>query len=116
MSHELKELLELHYVHHQTCAVDEHYSIGTSENAVGRLRETALTLLLQANLPAKFWPCAIQHSVFLSNYTSRSRANPKLTVYELLFQRKADLFAYCLTRYTFTMPRPCLLARDLVIL
>jgi hypothetical protein len=91
MSHELKELLELHYVHHQTCAVDEHYSIGTSENAVGRLRETALTLLLQANLPAKFWPCAIQHSVFLSNYTSRSRVNPKLTVYELLFQRKADL-------------------------
>ena len=101
MSHELKELLELNYVHHQTCAVDEHYSIGTSENAVGRLRETALTLLLQANLPAKFWPCAIQHSVFLSNYTSRSRANPKLTVYELLFQRKADLSkvppfgAYC---------------------
>jgi len=91
MSHELKELLELHYVHHQTCAVDEHYSIGTSENAVGRLRETAITLLLQVNLPAKFWPCSIQHSVFLSNYTSRSHANPKLTVYELLFQRKADL-------------------------
>ena len=101
MSHELKELLELHFVHHQTCAVDEHYSIGTSENAVGRLRQTALTLLLQANLPANFWPCAIQHSVFLSNYTSRSRANPKLTVYELIFQRKADLSkvppfgAYC---------------------
>jgi hypothetical protein len=61
MSTELKELLELelHFVHHQTCAVDEHYSIGTSENAVGRLRETSIALLLQANLPSKFWPCAI---------------------------------------------------------
>ena len=101
MSSELKELLELHFVHHQTCAVDEHYSIGTSENAVGRLRETSIALLLQANLPAKFWPCAIQHSAFLSNYTSRSRADPKLTVYELIHQRTADLSkippfgAYC---------------------
>ena len=101
MSTELKELLELHFVHHQTCAVDEHYSIGTSENAVGRLRETSIALLLQANLPSKFWPCAIQHSAFLSNCTSRSRANPKLTVYELIYQRKADMSkippfgAYC---------------------
>ena len=101
MSTELKHLLELHFVHHQVCAVDEHYSIGPAENAVGRLRETAITLLLQANLPPKFWPCAIQHSAFLSNYTSRSRANPKLTVYELLFQKKADMSkvppfgAYC---------------------
>ena len=94
MSTELKELLELHFVHHQICAVDEHYSVGTSENAVGRLRETALALLLQANLPAKFWPCAIQHSAFLSNYTSRSRYNPKLTVYELIYQRKATCLGY----------------------
>ena len=65
--------------------MDEHYSIGTSEseNAVGRLRETSIALLIQANLPAEFWPCAIQHSTLLVNYTSRSRANPKLTVYEL---------------------------------
>ena len=83
MSSELKELLELHFVHHQTCAVDEYYSIGTSENAVGRLR---------ANLSAKFWPCAIQHSAFLSNYTSRTRADPKLTVYELIHQRKEHLY------------------------
>ena len=86
---------------HQTCAVDEHYSIGTSENAVGRLRETSIALLLQANLPSKYWPCAIQHSAFLSNYTSRSRAKPKLTVYELIYQQKADMSkippfgAYC---------------------
>jgi len=53
MSSELKELLEIHFVHHQTCAVDEYYSIGTSENAVGRLRETSIALLLQANLSAK---------------------------------------------------------------
>jgi hypothetical protein len=53
LSHEFKELLKLHFVYHQTCAVDEHYSIGTSENAVGRLRETALELLLQANLASK---------------------------------------------------------------
>jgi hypothetical protein len=101
MSNELKALLELHFVHHQRCSVDEHYSIGTSENAAGRLRETSITLLLQANLPAKSWPCAIQHSAFLRNYTSRSRANPKLTVYELMYQRKADVSkippfgAYC---------------------
>jgi len=94
LSHEFKELLKLHFVYHQTCAVDEHYSIGTSENAVGRLRETALELLLQANLPAKFWPCSIQHSVFLRNYTSRSRANPKLTVYELM-SRIPPFGAYC---------------------
>jgi len=81
--------------------VDEHYSIGTSEseNAVGRLRETSIALLIQANLPAKFWPCAIQHSTLLVNYTSRSRANPKLTVYEL--PTRADMSkippfgAYC---------------------
>ena len=101
MSHELKQLLELHFVHHQVCAPDEHFSIGPAENAVGRLRETAVALLLQANLPNKFWPCAIQHSAFLSNYTSRSRANPKQTVYELLFKQKADMTkippfgAYC---------------------
>ena len=101
MSTELKELLELHFVHHQTCAVDEHYSIGSSENAVGRLRQTSIALLLQANLPAKFWPCAIQYSAFLSNYTSRSRANPKATLYEPIYQRKADMSkippfgAYC---------------------
>ena len=101
LSTELKQLLELHFVHHQVCAVDEHYSIGPAENAVGRLRETAVALLLQANLPPKFWPCAIQHSAFLSNYTSRSRANPKLTVYELIFKKKADMSkippfgAYC---------------------
>jgi hypothetical protein len=60
MSHELKELLELHYVHHQTCAVDEHYSIdqrkrsrtternGTNPSLTSQLASKILALLYSA--------------------------------------------------------------------
>ena len=91
MSVELKTLLELNTVLHYTCAPNEHYAIGPAENAVGRLRETALTLLVGANVPLRYWPFAISHSAYLSNYTSRSRADPHKTVYELLFNKQADL-------------------------
>ena len=56
MSNELKQLLELHFVHHQVCAPDEHYSIGPAENAVVKQRlPYCCKLICQTNSgPAQF--------------------------------------------------------------
>lgn len=91
MSTQLKTLLEENVVLHHTCAPNEHYAIGPAESAVGRLRETALALLVGSNVPLRYWPFAISHSAYLSNYTSKSRADPNKTIYELLFHQRADL-------------------------
>ena len=87
----LTDYLEQSGTEHRMCSRDEHHEIGAAENAVGTLRTTAKCLLIDSNVWKKFWPFAIGHATYLSNLTSRSRANPHLTPYEILFQQKADL-------------------------
>ena len=88
---EFSTYLEENHTNHVMCAPDEHFSIGCAENAIHTIREKAKCLLLDSNTPKRFWNFAIGHACYLSNLTSRSRADPKLTIYELLFQQKADL-------------------------
>lgn len=76
---------------HRMCSKNEHHEIGPAENAIGTLRTTAKCLMLEANVWKRFWPFAIGHATYLSNLTSKSRADRHLTPYELLFQQKADL-------------------------
>ena len=84
-------LLNQNNTNHIFCCPEEHFSIGAAEHAIGEIRTKAKCLMLDSNTPKKFWPFAIGHSVYLANLTSRSRADPSLTVYELLFQRKPDV-------------------------
>ena len=79
------------YVNHIVCDTEHHHSIGPSENAVGTFRNAAKALLLHANVPEQFWPFAVSHASYLNNLTSRSRCNPKITIFEALFKKPADV-------------------------
>jgi hypothetical protein len=55
------------------------------------IRQAAKSLLLHANVPRRYWEHAISHAVYLNNITSKSRAEPAKTSYELLFGTKVDI-------------------------
>jgi hypothetical protein len=88
---QMTKILENNHTNHIVCAKDEHYSIGVAENAVGVLRSTAKAMLLQANVPKKFWPFAISHACYLSNIVYPSRSDKTITIFEALFNKKADV-------------------------
>ena len=90
-STELADLLLSYNTNHIMCAPGEHFEIGPAESAVGNLRTTARCLLLDANVPKTYWPFAIGHACYLSNLTSRCRADSRLTVFEFLFQTSPNL-------------------------
>jgi hypothetical protein len=52
-------LLEANYVRHVVAAVNEHYSNGAAEHAVHTIRTTAKGMHLHANIPKKYWCCAM---------------------------------------------------------
>jgi hypothetical protein len=91
LSKELSSLLESNGTNHVVFARDEHHAIGTAENAIHVLRSSAKAMMLGANVPNRFWPFAISHAAYLNNIVSKSRADSNKTIFELLFNRKADV-------------------------
>ena len=47
-------------------------------------------MLLHANIPTRFWPFA-PHATYLRNITSKTRCDPKRTIFEVLFNKQADV-------------------------
>ena len=91
VSHRMTALLEENFVNHKVAAKDQHYAIGVAENAIMTIRQAAKSLLLHANVPRRYWEHAISHAAYLNNITSKSRAEPTKTIYELIFGTKADV-------------------------
>ena len=91
LSKELSALLEANGTNHVVCARDEHHAVGAAENAIHVLRSSAKAMMLGANVPKRFWPFAISHAAYLNNIVSKSRADSNKTIFELLFNRKADV-------------------------
>jgi len=91
INHRMKALLEDHLTNHVVCAKDEHYSVGAAETAVNNLRHSARAMMLHGNVPKRFWHFAIAHATYLHNVISPSRADKSKTIFELLFDKKADL-------------------------
>jgi hypothetical protein len=91
LNKEMTALLEANYVRHVVAAVNEHYSNGAAEHAVHTIRTTAKGMHLHANIPKKYWCCAISHATYFNNMTTPSRADRSRTIYEILFRRKPDI-------------------------
>ena len=48
-------------------------------------------MMLAGNIPKKFWPFIISHAAYLNNITSPARCDNTKTIFEVLFNRKADV-------------------------
>jgi hypothetical protein len=73
------------------CSKDEHASIGVAENSIVVLRTSAKAMMLAGNIPKRLWRFVISHAAYLNNIVSSSRCDRTKTIFEVLFQRRADV-------------------------
>jgi hypothetical protein len=91
LNKEFTAYLESNHTHHVVCSKDEHASIGVAENSIVVLRTSAKAMMLAGNIPKRLWRFVISHAAYLNNIVSSSRCDRTKTIFEVLFQRRADV-------------------------
>ena len=91
LNKEFTAYLESNHTHHVVCSKDEHASIGVAENSIVVLRTSAKAMMLAGNIPKRLWRFVISHAAYLNNIVSPSRCDRTKTIFEVLFQRRADV-------------------------
>jgi hypothetical protein len=62
-----------------------------AENSIGVLRTSAKAMMLAGNIPKQFWQFVVSHAAYLNNIVAPSRCDRTKTIFEVLFNRRADV-------------------------